>query len=185
MAVLQKLAFLALWFTSTQAQTCLNFGASNGSSCLCPPGFGGADCSSTACGGNLFQGTSRTTLASSPEGNLTASGCSCQTGWTGTGCNVCQAASACQNAASPFTSAISSAGALTGLDVGQNDTLICNTASNVWAAGEMSCSVVVSFDIQYCITPITHSPFGDRTLHYKPYTREHPHSTSSALTTPH
>lgn len=121
------------------AQSCQNYGLSQGSSCLCPPGFGGSDCSSPACGGTMFQGSSRRTTSS--PGNLTSAGCSCEDGWSGVGCNVCTSSSACQSgyvAQNP-----TSGSGVTGSDVGQNDTMVCNTAPRVWAAGEMSCSVIV------------------------------------------
>lgn len=136
--------YLLIFFAAVHAQSCQNFGAANGSTCLCPPGFGGADCSSTACGGTIFQGSSRQTVASSPQGNLTASGCACESGWTGTGCNVCQTSTACQNGYSS-SSAYNAENGLNGSGFGGNSTLVCNTVSKVWAAGEMSCSVKVSF----------------------------------------
>lgn len=128
------------------ANSCANYGFTNGSTCACPPGFGGSDCSQPACGGNIFQGSGRS-LAPKPTAanafpNITASGCSCQDGWTGTTCNVCQTAQACQTG---FGSTTSSSGTLAGLGSqdGQNHTLTCSTASRVYAAGQMSCSVQV------------------------------------------
>lgn len=123
------------------AQSCQNYGLSQGSSCLCPPGFGGSDCSSPACGGTIFQGSSRKTA--SAFGNLTSSGCTCQDGWTGVGCDVCTSSTACQSgyvSQNPTNS-----NGVTGSDVGQNSTMVCNTAARVWAAGQMSCSVIVEF----------------------------------------
>ncbi|CAL1703348.1 unnamed protein product [Somion occarium] len=125
------------------SSTCTNYGSVNGSSCACPVGFGGSTCSQPACGGNIFQGTSRP-LVSLPSGNsfpnLTAAGCSCEDGWTGTGCNVCQTANACQ---AGFSSVIQSSGSSIpgSLPTGQNDTLVCNTAPKVYAVGAMSCQV--------------------------------------------
>lgn len=71
------------------AISCDNFGAqqANGT-CSCPPGFGGTDCSLAACGGNIFQGASRTDAQVSttfPFSNVTA--CACESGWGGVGCN--------------------------------------------------------------------------------------------------
>ncbi|KAI0042833.1 hypothetical protein FA95DRAFT_513015 [Auriscalpium vulgare] len=120
---------------------CENYGVptTGSASCSCPPGFGGPTCSSPACGGDIFQdeqrplvsGASTTALA-----NVTSSGCACEAGWTGVGCNVCQSPTVCQsafNAAGGSTPGVS--------DSGLNNTLTCNTASRVWAAGEMSCDV--------------------------------------------
>ncbi|KAG7453130.1 ABC transporter [Guyanagaster necrorhizus] len=126
------------------AQSCENAGVVNGSSCDCPTGFGGSNCSQPACGGNIFQGTNRslTPINSNGFANLTAAGCSCQSGWTGTGCNVCQTASACASGYSSTTSGSStSSSGLTGLNDGQNRTLVCNNSPRVWAAGQLSCNV--------------------------------------------
>ncbi|KAF8894767.1 ABC transporter [Infundibulicybe gibba] len=100
-----------------------------------PASFGGTTCSQPACGGTIFQGTQRPlTPISNGSANMTSAGCSCDAGWGGTGCNVCQSQSACQTG---FTKA--------GLSVSdsssQNNTLVCNTAPRVWAAGHMSCQV--------------------------------------------
>lgn len=119
--------------------TCENFGIVNSTSCVCPTGFGGLTCAELACGGNIFQGSQRPlTTESSGFANLTSSGCSCQSDWTGTACNVCQSASACQNAANAL--GIPS----TGVEDGQNDTIVCNTSPQVFASGQMSCDVNVS-----------------------------------------
>ena len=120
--------------------SCENYGVPNGTSCACPPGFGGSNCSQPACGGTIFQGTSRSVASGSPFANLTS--CACEDGWTGTGCNVCQTANACQ---AGFSSVEGSSGPLTGLDSNQNNTLVCNVAPRVYAAGEMSCVVQVSY----------------------------------------
>lgn len=121
------------------AQSCQNYGISQGSGCLCPPGFGGSDCASPACGGTMFQGSNRKTA--SAFGNLTSAGCTCQDGWAGVGCDVCTSSAACQ---SGYVSQNPTNGnGVTGSDVGQNDTIVCNTAARVWAAGQMSCSVIV------------------------------------------
>ena len=123
--------------TLVLAQSCQNYGILQDSTCLCPPGFGGSDCSSPACGGTIFQGSSRQTTP--PPGNLTSADCTCQDGWTGVGCNVCTSQSACQNG---YVSQNPTSG-VTGSDVGQNETLVCNSAPRVWATGQMSCSVIV------------------------------------------
>lgn len=126
---------------------CENYGFVNGSSCACPVGFGGSTCSQPGCGGNIFQGSGRP-LVPIPSGsnsfaNLTSSGCSCEAGWSGLGCNVCQSANACQ---AGFTSsgAQNSSGAVPDLPTGVNTTLTCNTTPRVYAASDMSCQVLVS-----------------------------------------
>jgi hypothetical protein len=60
---------------------CDNYGLVAGPSCSCPPGFGGPTCSQPACGGNLFQGSVRPLVSSN------VSGCTCEGGWVGLGCN--------------------------------------------------------------------------------------------------
>ncbi|KAI0373206.1 hypothetical protein BV20DRAFT_963012 [Pilatotrama ljubarskyi] len=117
------------------SNSCENYGTPNGTDCACPPGFGGSTCSQPACGGTIFQGSSRSLATGSP-GNVTS--CSCEDGWTGTSCNVCQTAQACQ---AGFKSVEGTAGALTGLNTGQNNTLVCNTSPRVYAGGQMSCQV--------------------------------------------
>ena len=138
----------ATLFSGASTQSCENYGTVNGSSCACPPGFGGSTCSTPGCGGDIFQGSHRSvaqqTSASggSSFANLTASDCSCENGWGGFGCNVCQSASACQSA---FTNAGGSSSSTTDSLTGtQNNTLTCNTQPQVYAASEMSCDVIVS-----------------------------------------
>lgn len=141
------LLVLLTLLASVMGQTCMNYGEtspSNASSCLCPPGFGGATCAQPGCGGTIFDGSSRSLAqpsASSPGfANLTASNCTCESGWGGVGCNVCTTASACQVA---YTAVNGNASAISGLNglAGLNDTMVCNTAPAVWAAGELSCQV--------------------------------------------
>ena len=165
--ILSELA-LGLLFSSTVvlAQSCQNYGLLQGSNCLCPPGFGGSDCSSLACGGTIFQGSSRRTTPS--PGNLTSAGCTCQDGWGGVGCNVCTTASACQSGYASQNPTNSNG--VTGSDLGQNDTLVCNPAPRVWAAGEMSCSVVVEFT--YLHLHEMKLNFLGRTQRYKHFTPE-------------
>ncbi|KAG1865336.1 hypothetical protein F4604DRAFT_1928485 [Suillus subluteus] len=132
---------------SVTGQTCTNYGEtspSNASSCLCPPGFGGATCAQPGCGGTIFDGSNRSlaqpSTSSSGFANLTASDCTCESGWGGVGCNVCTTSSACQVA---YAAANGNASATSGLDglSGLNDTMVCNTAPTIWAAGELSCQV--------------------------------------------
>ncbi|KAK0455220.1 uncharacterized protein EV420DRAFT_1644864 [Desarmillaria tabescens] len=138
------LLLVATFSVLVAAQSCENAGVVNGSSCDCPTGFGGSNCSQPACGGNIFQGTDRSLAPINSNGfaNLTAAGCSCQSGWTGTGCNVCQTDNACASGYSSSTSGSStSSSGLTGLNDGQNRTLVCNNSPRVWAAGQLSCNV--------------------------------------------
>lgn len=134
---------LGLTSIPAYAQTCENFGIPNGSNCSCPTGFGGSTCSQPACGGTIFQGSQRP-LASASSGfaNLTTAACSCQNGWTGTACNVCTSSSSCQSAFASLGQPLDPTAAFGGQS-GQNDTLVCNTAPRVWAAGQMSCQVNV------------------------------------------
>lgn len=127
-----------------KAQTCENYGFQNGSTCACPTGFGGETCSQPACGGNIFESSQRRlTPVSNNIANLTQAGCSCEDGWTGTGCNVCQSSNACQAAYASSGHAPSSSDMVTGSQGAQNNTLTCNTSPRVWAGSQMSCSVDV------------------------------------------
>lgn len=133
------------------SDACTNFGILNGSTCACPVGFGGADCSQPSCGGTIFQGTARSTVPKPPGQwaypNLTASACTCEAGWTGVGCNVCQTANACQvgynEVHSGDVSSADSGYLPPTTDNGQNQTITCNTATRVYAASSMSCAVIV------------------------------------------
>ncbi|KAF9228833.1 hypothetical protein BS17DRAFT_772564 [Gyrodon lividus] len=135
---------LASFLLTVTGQSCLNYGTPSSSGCLCPPGFGGSDCSQPGCGGTIFDGSSRSLapLSSASGGfpNLTSSGCSCSNGWTGIGCNVCTTSSACQSA---YSAVNGNASATAGIaqTSGVNDTMICNTMPVVWAASELSCQV--------------------------------------------
>ena len=134
------LAISLLKLTAAQV-SCENYGTVNGSSCSCPPGFGGTTCSEPGCGGDIFQGTGRNLAQGNTTtfANLSPSSCSCESGWGGFGCNICQSATACQMA---FTKAGGS-DSLSSSVSGVNDTLVCNTDPSVFAAGQMSCSVIV------------------------------------------
>ena len=139
-------AVLAFAASALAQLTCENYGVPiNSSACACPPGFGGATCSAPACGGNIFQGSQRSLVSGANAtsfGNVSSSSCGCSDGWTGMGCNVCKSPSICQSA---FTAAggNSSSGVTSG-QPGLNDTLTCSTTPQVFAAGEMSCAVIVS-----------------------------------------
>ena len=54
--------------------------------CVCPPGFGGTDCSQPECG-SLAQGANR--------GLREDKYCSCEDGWGGINCNVCKRDDVC------------------------------------------------------------------------------------------
>ncbi|KAJ7603493.1 hypothetical protein FB45DRAFT_960377 [Roridomyces roridus] len=130
-------ALLLLLVTVVNAQaSCDNYGLQNGSSCLCPVGFGGSTCAAPGCGGDIFQSNRALAPSQGPFPNITT--CACESGWGGTGCNVCSSPSACQSAFAASGSAPSTAQSATGL----NNTLICNSAAQVYAASEMSCDVV-------------------------------------------
>ncbi|OSX64901.1 hypothetical protein POSPLADRAFT_1064969 [Postia placenta MAD-698-R-SB12] len=120
--------------------SCDNYGTVNGSSCDCPTGFGGATCSQPGCGGTIFQGSDRS-LAPLFGGYANLTGCSCEGGWAGTGCNVCQTSVACQSA---YTSSGNPPSGLSsaGLTSGENNTLTCNINPRVYASGQMSCEVM-------------------------------------------
>jgi hypothetical protein len=144
------LSTLTLLDVAQSQLACENYGvALNSTTCSCPPGFGGPTCSAPTCGGDIFQGAQRPLVANATAtsfGNVSSPSCGCESGWAGTGCNVCQSASACQSAfaAAGGTTPASSSTPL-GLPgaIGSNNTLTCNTASQVFAAGEMSCQVIV------------------------------------------
>lgn len=143
------LVAVSLITPSSGQNVCENYGESSGSACTCPPGFGGSTCSSPACGGNIFQGTNRSIISDASAtafGNLTSSACSCEDGWTGRGCNVCKSTTSCQNAYTAVNGTSSSSSGVDGLDGSSsvlNSTLTCNSEPQIWAAGEMSCQVVV------------------------------------------
>ncbi|GAA5855775.1 hypothetical protein JCM8547_000351 [Rhodosporidiobolus lusitaniae] len=69
---------------------CLNNGVCNdyNGQCICPPGFGGEDCSKPLCG-SLADGNDRFPR----EGKE----CECEEGWSGLNCNVCETDQACEN----------------------------------------------------------------------------------------
>ncbi|KAJ6606274.1 hypothetical protein DFH09DRAFT_1119732 [Mycena vulgaris] len=144
---MKGLAFLLLFgamIAQTSCQTsCDNYGVQNGSSCLCPTGFGGSTCAIPGCGGDIFQG-SRRALAPQQGAfpNITDATCTCEAGWEGTGCNVCQTSSACQAAYSASGNAPSSSQSIGDSQAGQNSTLACNSAARVYAASQMSCQVL-------------------------------------------
>jgi len=188
MAQIKLLLCLLSVLVLVNGQACENYGFQNGSSCSCPTGFGGSTCSQPGCGGDIFQGTKRALVPPPPSGsfaNLTTAGCTCESGWSGTGCNVCQSASACQSAYTASGNAPSSAqAASTGQD-GQNQTLTCNTTPRVWAASQMSCQVNVSCrGFLALIHNVDHSPEPNTTSHLPSFIHPQYHSYTPALTHP-
>ncbi|KAF7353753.1 putative ATP-dependent permease [Mycena venus] len=140
---MSRLAAVLLLLGLVSAQSCSNYGLQNGSACLCPTGFGGSDCASPGCGGDIFQGSHRALAPGTlPNANASDASCSCEAGWGGTGCNVCQTSSACQTAFSTSGNAPSSSQSISGAQSGQNSTLTCNSAARVYAASQMSCQVL-------------------------------------------
>ncbi|GAA5925630.1 hypothetical protein JCM3775_001459 [Rhodotorula graminis] len=69
---------------------CLNNGVCNSfnGQCVCPPGFGGEDCSKPLCG-SLADGSERYPR----EGDT----CDCKPGWGGINCNLCETDEACED----------------------------------------------------------------------------------------
>ncbi|KIJ30315.1 hypothetical protein M422DRAFT_187276 [Sphaerobolus stellatus SS14] len=136
-------SLLSAW--TVVGQSCQNYGTPNGTSCSCPPGFGGTSCDLFACGGTLFEGSSRTLAKASGSQRSNLTSCACDDGWGGTGCNVCQTAKACQTAFNNVhgsSSNTSTPGVGIIPDQVQNVTMTCNAQSRVYAAGEMSCNVL-------------------------------------------
>ncbi|EJU05788.1 hypothetical protein DACRYDRAFT_20168 [Dacryopinax primogenitus] len=141
---------LLLLLVPALSQSCEQYALPQTSTtCLCPPGFSGPTCSFPSCGGNLFQGSTRAS-AQPAQGqqysNLTSSGCTCQSGWGGEGCNVCLSAGACQSGfwASNFNTTVGqSTPDLSGVSPDQtgNQTITCSADSRVYTSAEMSCDV--------------------------------------------
>jgi hypothetical protein len=126
--------------TSLAQLNCENYGLTNGSTCACPPGFGGDTCAVPTCGGNVFQGAARP-LAPVTSGSGDISACGCETGWGGAGCNICQTPDSCQAA---FGTATGTTNSIGGSPNTFNPEMKCSTQPRVYASGEMSCQVIVS-----------------------------------------
>ncbi|KAJ8091117.1 hypothetical protein PM082_024598 [Marasmius tenuissimus] len=135
----KTLALLSLSLLAS-SQTCENYGSQNQSSCSCPTGFGGSSCAEIACGGTLFQGPQRRyTSTSSGNPNITASGCQCEGGWTGTACNVCGNDNACQSAFVSVRGQGDTGSGTPGISL--NTTMVCNKSPRVYSSSQMSCAV--------------------------------------------
>jgi hypothetical protein len=82
------LRLLTLTLALQAYAACDNYGTQNGSTCICPPGVGGTDCSVPTCGGTLYDGPTRP-LSEPANGARygNSSACTCSNGWTGVGCN--------------------------------------------------------------------------------------------------
>ncbi|CAO3564493.1 unnamed protein product [Mortierella alpina] len=108
---------------STSPKGCLNYGVCQGNVCKCMPGFGGTDCGLLSCGSPLTDPSQRPTVASGV-------GCStCDDGFGGLNCNVCQTNAGCQ--AKP-PSRFSLLG---------NENLVCNKKPEVFQNAFMACPV--------------------------------------------
>lgn len=154
-SMLHKGVWLSLLLAlSAQAQSCENYGTPNGSGCACPVGFGGSTCSQPACGGTIFQGSQRSLAP--PIGqfsNLTASGCNCADGWTGTGCNVCTSSNACTAGLNSVSNGGDSS-TVPGLSGGLSN-LVCNQQARVYASSQMSCRVEVRLLLSYALNVLS------------------------------
>lgn len=136
------------------AQQCLQFGTSQGDSCLCPPGFnpssgGNGTCSLPVCGGSLYESAGAAPAGSNGLGSVD-SGCGCTSGWTGPGCTgrsdhsfrskayltVCQTADACTVSLNRYLNTS------TTTPQGINSSLTCSASPFVYTSSQLSCSVV-------------------------------------------
>ncbi|KAJ3249108.1 hypothetical protein HDU78_007070 [Chytriomyces hyalinus] len=101
---------------------CFNYGTCGTSSvCNCPSGFGGRDCLHPLCGSALKDNSIRPIL---PSGQST---CSCDDGFTGPTCGVCQSDSVCPQATS------------SGISVSVNQ--VCNKSPVSWTKQDAYCSL--------------------------------------------
>ncbi|WVQ83082.1 hypothetical protein IAT38_005220 [Cryptococcus sp. DSM 104549] len=133
------LPLIAPFASVALAQTCSNYGTASGSSCACPPGFNApssADCALPVCGGSLYDPAGVAPGGDGGYGNV-SSGCACSEGWTGPGCTVCTASSACSSSLSGY---LNSSNSLTSSSL--NNTLTCSSIPTVYSASQLSCSVI-------------------------------------------
>ncbi|KAF9416956.1 hypothetical protein BGZ76_004573, partial [Entomortierella beljakovae] len=112
-----------LYDCSTSPMGCLNSGVCQGSTCKCMPGFGGNDCSLLACGSPLIEASQR------PTADKGDSCKTCDDGFAGFNCNVCQSDAGCQSRAASRTSLLGS------------ENMVCNKKSEVFYNSYMNCAV--------------------------------------------
>ncbi|KAG0271346.1 hypothetical protein BGZ95_000846 [Linnemannia exigua] len=103
---------------------CLNNGVCNSNKvCQCEPGFGGNDCGLLACGSSLQVPSQRITVAS-------GSGCpTCDKGFGGFNCNVCQDDVGCRSRVPPRTPLLG------------NEEMVCNKKPEAFYSSFMTCNV--------------------------------------------
>ncbi|GAA6023495.1 hypothetical protein JCM10207_006217 [Rhodosporidiobolus poonsookiae] len=126
----------ALLAPLTAAQSCANYAtALPNSTCACPPGFAGADCSAPTCDSPLLAPSSRALFNAQISSNPSA-GCAsqCSEGFTGPTCGVCTSDAACRAAGGGGSV---SEGALAGMGGA-----VCSTSAWTWTQGLGSCDVV-------------------------------------------
>ncbi|GAA5874149.1 hypothetical protein JCM1840_000367 [Sporobolomyces johnsonii] len=144
-APLVSLLPIFVLFRLSTAQSCSQYGTllSTNDTCLCPPGFGSADCSSPLCSNPLLAQAKRPRFDAQLSGNASL-GCSaqCTSGFIGPNCNVCTSDQACSSAwsAAGGNATGASAAGLTGVQsVGEP---ICSAGAWTWTQGFATCSVV-------------------------------------------
>ncbi|KAG0233627.1 hypothetical protein BGX31_004800, partial [Mortierella sp. GBA43] len=74
---------------STSPKGCLNNGVCSGTQCKCTPGFGGNDCGLLSCGSPLIDPSQRPTAPANTKCTT------CEDGFGGFNCNVCQTNAGC------------------------------------------------------------------------------------------
>ncbi|KAG0316959.1 hypothetical protein BGZ99_006571 [Dissophora globulifera] len=109
---------------SASPKGCLNGGNCENKVCKCAAGFGGGDCSLLACGSPLIDPSLRTTVASGT--NCTT----CDDGFGGFNCNVCETDAGCQSKPPSRTSFFG------------NEDMVCNKKPEVFYDAYMSCAVI-------------------------------------------
>ncbi|KAF9432002.1 hypothetical protein BGZ76_011422 [Entomortierella beljakovae] len=107
---------------ATSPKGCLNNGQCNSGKCKCLAGFGGSDCGQLACGSPLKDPLLRPTVP------INGTCATCDDGYSGINCNVCQNDNAC-TAASPRKSFF------------DDEKMVCNKKPNVFLNTYMNCAV--------------------------------------------